>query len=198
MRGKQSPTVYSAVVKNTTQLRLRTPVLNVQSRKAAASTLVKRRTVSNGAARSRKKNDKNTQPEKDESEGMMTTTSPFIINRMSKNTDDDVSTVIDGNAVLSNFNVDDLTDEERRDMLTNIFDVIQNKADSEKSSTKSSSTKRNARSKNKAIVTKLINAEASNIRIVSSMDELTTDKSLHKSANPPIYVILLPQNKKKK
>lgn len=140
----------------------------------------------------------------------LTTTSPFIIvNKNKKSKENDVNKVIDGNAVLSNFNVDDLTDDERRDMLTNILSVIQSKnsANEIETSTEalsSSSSKghmsedKRGSSKSKEKGTKLLPVtKANNVRIVSSLDELT-DKKADNSASAPIYVVLLPQNKKKK
>lgn len=118
--------------------------------------------------------------------------------------------VIDGNAVLSNvLNVDDLTDDERRDMLTNILTVIQNQKNSSNevesdmevstSSTTTKSTKSGRKKNKKSSNTKFLSStKAKNVRIVSSLDELSKDSSSTDSVgNSPIYVVLLPQNKKK-
>ena len=215
-KSKLIPTVHSTVVKDTTQLRLKTPVLSVHSAKGAASNLVRLRTsLASSKTTSNKKNGKSLGGKSNSvTNDEITTTSPFIIvnNKRGKNKANDVSKVIDGNAVLSNFNVDDLTDDERRDMLTNILSVIQNKnsANEIEQSTSSktlqvdaTSSRNTSRRKSKekgATGTKLFPVtKASNVRIVSSLDELTdkTDKSSD-NANAPIYVVLLPQNKKKK
>ena len=143
----------------------------------------------------------------------LTTTSPFIIVNKAgsnKNKANEVSKVIDGNAVLSNFNVDDLTDDERRDMLTNILSVIQSKnsaneieqstASSKQVETAVRGSKKKSKTNSNSASTKLLPVtKANNVRIVSSLDELTkSDKSADSSSNAPIYVVLLPQNKKKK
>lgn len=124
-----------------------------------------------------------------------------------KNKAADVSKVIDGNAVLSNFKVDDLTDDERRDMLTNILSVIQsknsaNEIEQSPGSSGKGVTAQGVRQKSKHILagTKLFPVtKANNVRIVSSLEELTkSDKSADGSSNAPIYVVLMPQDKKKK
>ena len=212
--------MHSTVVKNTTQLRLKTPVLSVQSAKGAASNLVKIRASPSSSKRTGAGTNGRTSRARTGSRAAsleLTTTSPFIIlnkggSGASKNKANDVSKVIDGNAVLSNFNVDDLTDDERRDMLTNILSVIQSKnsaneieqtaGDSSKQQVDASKSTRGSRrkSKSKGASTKLFPVtKANNVRIVSSMDELTkSDKSGDNSSNAPIYVVLLQQNKKKK
>lgn len=230
-------TVHSAVVKNTTQLRLKTPVVSVRSAKqGAASNLVKIRTSLNGgsvkSAKSRAKSSR--QSEQSAADNELTTTSPFIIlnekrsgsgsgKSGGKSSGADISKVIDGNAVLSNFNVDDLSDDERKQMLTNILSVIQSKSDAneitpESSPVSSSSSARGSKSGSKrsgkktsakSAGTKLFPVtKANNVRIISSMDELTSSSlsasstsstsSDGKPSNAPIYVVLLPQNKKKK
>ena len=231
-------TVHSAVVKNTTQLRLKTPVVSVRSAKqGAASNLVKIRTSLNGgsvkSAKSRAKSSR--QSEQSAADNELTTTSPFIIlnekrsgsgssgKNGGKSSGADISKVIDGNAVLSNFNVDDLSDDERKQMLTNILSVIQSKSDAneitpESSPVSSSSSARGSKSGSKrsgkktsakSAGTKLFPVtKANNVRIISSMDELTSSSlsasstsstsSDGKPSNAPIYVVLLPQNKKKK
>lgn len=230
-------TVHSAVVKNTTQLRLKTPVVSVRSAKqGAASNLVKIRTSLNGGSvKSAKSRAKSRQSEQSATDNELTTTSPFIIlnekrsgsgssgKNGGKSSGADISKVIDGNAVLSNFNVDDLSDDERKQMLTNILSVIQSKSDAneitpESSPVSSSSSARGSKSGSKrsgkktsakSAGTKLFPVtKASNVRIISSMDELTSSSlsassssspsSDGKPSNAPIYVVLLPQNKKKK
>lgn len=218
-------TVHSTVVKNTTQLRLKTPVVNVRSaRQGAASNLVKVKASLSGSTKSIKS--KNAKISRSKEEDELTTTSPFIILNEKKKgssggfgskTSKDVSKVIDGNAVLSNFNVDDLSDDERRAMLTNILSVIQSKnaaanelvetstssaSFSSSRSSKSGKSKSKSSKKSKSSGTKLLPVtKANNVRIISSMDELSTDIRTNPDGSPsnaPIYVVLLPQNKKKK
>lgn len=226
-------TVHSAIVKNTTQLRLKTPVVNVRSAKGAASNLVKvRASLNGGSVKSAKSRVKSSRSEatSSNSDSELTTTSPFIIlnekrsgsgsgKALGGGKSSDISKVIDGNAVLSNFNVDDLSDDERRQMLTNILSVIQSKsgganeiAESETSTASSRSSKsgkkggKKGQSKGGSLGTKLFPVtKANNVRIISSMDELTSTTTTGaaspdggKSPNAPIYVVLLPQNKKKK
>ena len=196
-RSKLIPTVYSTLVKNTTQLRLKTPVLNVQSMKRVSA-----KQASTNLNRAKTKSHRVISISKSFSE--LTTTSPFIIvNKNTKNRSNDVNKVIDGNAVLSNFNVDDLTNEERRDMLANILGVIANEGKHNineivlTSSTDQTNSEQDLRKKSKQKRTKLLPVtKANNVRIVSSLDELT-DRKTENSANAPIYVVLLPQNKKK-
>lgn len=216
-KTKLIPTVYRTNVDNVTQLRLKTPVLSM-----ASSNIVKQRTATASSAAlssSRKDNIRNKVKSSRLSrnrltvvENEMTTTSPFIMsvgkrtkNKESTTTVNEVDKVIDGNAVLSNFNVDDLSDDERKDMLTNILDIIQHKTNSIESST-SSINKRGQQNKSK-IKTKAI-AKTHNVRIISSLDELDdlkhqksnsiSGKSGDTSKKSPIYVVLLPQDKKKK
>lgn len=130
-------------------------------------------------------------------------TSPLIIfNKNGKNKAGAIDKVIDGDAVLSNLNVDELTDEQRRNMLTNILSAIQTpKSDLTESivpkTTKTKHTKA-------AISSQLGLNQGSDVRILSSLDELNkhNDKdqiseSGGKPDKQPIYVVLLPQNKKK-
>lgn len=125
----------------------------------------------------------------------------------SKNKAADVSKVIDGNAVLSNFKVDDLTDDERRDMLTNILSVIQSKNSANEIEPSPGNSGKGVAAKGVRQKSKHISAgtklfpvtKANNVRIVSSLEELTkSDKSADGSSNAPIYVVLMPQDKKKK
>lgn len=153
----------------------------------------------------------------------MTTTSPFlIVNKSPKNTAAAAAAipkVIDGDALLSNFDVNNLTDDERREMLTNILGVIQSRTattttnnvikssipKSTKTAAKRSSNDKRKNNNNsiKSSTRLLPVTKANNVRIISSLDELNKDASIinnggDKSNNQPIYVVLLPQNKKKK
>ena len=130
----------------------------------------------------------------------LTTTSPLLIVNKLQPTQLNTPKIIDGDALLNNFDINNLTDDERRQMLTNILGVIQNRAptttiptatnnifdtriirsSTPKSKQTKTSTKRSS-SKQKSTTsttttpksTRLLPVtKANNVRIISSLDEL--------------------------
>lgn len=154
----------------------------------------------------------------------ITTTSPLLIVNKSPSSNTVTPKVIDGDVLLSNFDVNNLTDEERREMLTNILGVIQSRTlnnnvpdtkslispakkflttkTSKRSSSPANVKKDKEKRKNSNKSTRLLPVtKANNVRIISSLDELNKEPPVNNSnekSNQPIYVVLLPQNKKKK
>jgi hypothetical protein len=120
--------------------------------------------------------------------------------------DDDQSDPI--TTINANFNIEDLTDEERKCLLLEIIDAITNKSDSvNKVSENVKKISDVSRQKNKSSRrTKLkhdisdsdstASESAPKVKIVSSIEELS--ETPHDPQNPPIFVILLPENRNKK
>jgi hypothetical protein len=103
--------------------------------------------------------------------------------------------------IMSNFNIDDLTDDERKNMLSNILNAINAKSDSINSKKSDSLIEREDKSEPKRTQTSNKNNKKSeekspNLHIVSSIDELSS--APHDPNNPPIFVVLLPENPNEK
>ncbi|KAH9418311.1 hypothetical protein DERP_010178 [Dermatophagoides pteronyssinus] len=245
-RRRLPTNVITTTVRNVTQVRLKTPVLSMRSGKTTPSSSQRRFFTTPRPIFGSNSNDNDNDDGDNLESGIkniknlidLTTTSPLLIVNKLQPTQLNTPKIIDGDALLNNFDINNLTDDERRQMLTNILGVIQNRAptttipttatnnifdtriirsSTPKSKQTKTSTKRSSSSKQKSTSTTtktpkstrlLPVTKANNVRIISSLDELNKetigggggvngsgDKS---NQQQPIYVVLLPQNKKKK
>ncbi|XP_075676377.1 uncharacterized protein LOC113789155 [Dermatophagoides pteronyssinus] len=245
-RRRLPTNVITTTVRNVTQVRLKTPVLSMRSGKTTTTPSQRRFFTTPRPIFGSNSNDNDNDDGDNLESGIkniknlidLTTTSPLLIVNKLQPTQLNTPKIIDGDALLNNFDINNLTDDERRQMLTNILGVIQNRApttlptttannifdtriirsSTSKSKQTKTSTKRSS-SKQKSTTstttpksTRLLPVtKANNVRIISSLDELNKETNIgvggggvngsgDKSTNQqqPIYVVLLPQNKKKK
>jgi hypothetical protein len=224
-KRKLIPTIISAIVTNTTLLRLKSPVLSVLSGTSPSysQTTPFPRTSSVRPQDQNSQEDISDEQEEDEevedeenvtqktriasvptnedfsaslpfiATGFVQNINNNLIKHFNNNNINDKSTA----TIMSNFNIDDLTDDERKSILSNILNAINPKSDSinsKKSDTLIESETKQTQTSNKN--NKKSEQKSPNLRIVSSIDELSS--APHDPNNPPIFVVLLPENANEK
>jgi hypothetical protein len=230
-KRKLIPTIISAIVTNTTLLRLKSPVLSVLSGTSPSysQTTPFPRTSSLRPPDQISQEDISDEQEQEVEQEVdeenvtqktriasvptnedFSSSLPFIATGFVRNIKNNLIKSSNNNnnindksmaTIMSNFNIDDLTDDERKNMLSNILNAINAKSDSINSKKSDSLIEREDKSEPKRTQTSNKNNKKSeekspNLHIVSSIDELSS--APHDPNNPPIFVVLLPENPNEK